>query len=111
MYRNVICVAILACLLSFGTIAQAQLFNPPVDNPSFEVPDLGAGGTGQWANYAEAWIIESRDTCFLEDGTWEIVAPDGVAPLKMCKKRLPQVLTWKSLKSLSMAKTLTTPPC
>jgi hypothetical protein len=69
MYRHVICIVILACVLGFGTMAQAQLFVPPIDNPSFEVPDLGPGGTGQWADYAEEWVISNQGDCYLEDGT------------------------------------------
>jgi len=49
-------------------------------NPSFESPDLGPGGTGQWADYVDNWIVNG---CYLEDGSWEIVAPDGVATLKI----------------------------
>jgi len=52
-------------------------------NPSFESPDLGPGGTGQWADYVDNWIINSQGSCYLEDGSWEIVAPDGAATLKM----------------------------
>ncbi|MHC4437877.1 MAG: carbohydrate binding domain-containing protein, partial [Planctomycetota bacterium] len=52
-------------------------------NPSFESPDLGPGGTGQWADNVDDWIINAQGNCYLEDGTWEIVAPDGVATLKM----------------------------
>ncbi|MHC4436435.1 MAG: discoidin domain-containing protein [Planctomycetota bacterium] len=52
-------------------------------NPSFESPDLGPGGTGQWADNVDGWIINTQGNCYLEDGSWEIVAPDGVATLKM----------------------------
>jgi len=51
-------------------------------NPSFESPDLGPGGTWQWADYVDNWIINSQGSCYLEDGSW-FVAPDGVADLKM----------------------------
>ena len=83
MYRRVICFVILVSMPGFGITAQAQLFDPPINNPSFEATDLGAGGTGQWVDYAEEWIINSQGNCYLEDGSWEIVAPDGVATLKM----------------------------
>ena len=73
----------LVCIPGFGTIAQAQLFDLPIDNPSFEATDLGAGGGGQWVDFAEEWIINSQGNAYLEDGSWEIVAPDGVATLKM----------------------------
>jgi len=52
-------------------------------NPSFESPDLGPGGTGQWTDYVDDWIIDNQGGCYLEDGTWQVVAPDGVATLKM----------------------------
>ncbi len=52
-------------------------------NPSFESPDLGPGGTGQWADYVDDWIINAQGNCYLEDGSWEIVAPDGASTLKM----------------------------
>ncbi|MHC4565427.1 MAG: hypothetical protein ACYTE3_06665, partial [Planctomycetota bacterium] len=83
MSRKVICFVILVCILGFGVIAQADLFDPPINNPSFEATDLGAGGGGQWVDYAEEWIINGQGNCYLEDGSWEIVAPDGVATLKM----------------------------
>ncbi|MHC4439478.1 MAG: discoidin domain-containing protein, partial [Planctomycetota bacterium] len=83
MYRKEIFFSILVCILGFGIIAQAQLFDPPINNPSFEATDLGDGGTGQWVDYAEEWIINGQGNCYLEDGSWEIVAPDGVATLKM----------------------------
>jgi hypothetical protein len=83
MSRNVINLMIAVCLLGFGFTAQAQLFDPPIDNPSFEATDLGAGGTGQWVDYVEQWTISSQGACYLEDGSWDIVAPDGVATLKM----------------------------
>ncbi|MCF7972976.1 MAG: discoidin domain-containing protein [Phycisphaerae bacterium] len=83
MHRKIICSVVLVCLQGFGVTAQAQLFAPPLDNPSFESPDLGAGGTGQWADYVDNWVINAQGNCYLEDGTWEIAAPDGVATLKM----------------------------
>ena len=52
-------------------------------NPSFESPDLGAGGTGQWADHVDNWIINSQGNSYLEDGTWQIVAPEGIATLKI----------------------------
>ena len=83
MYSKVTCFVILVCVLAFGSAAQAQLLAPPINNPSFEATDLGAGGTGQWVDYAEEWIINAQGNCYLEDGSWQIVAPDGVATLKM----------------------------
>ncbi len=83
MCRKTICFVMLVCIPGFGTIAQAQLFDLPIDNPSFEATDLGAGGGGQWVDFAEEWIINSQGNAYLEDGSWEIVAPDGVATLKM----------------------------
>ena len=53
-------------------------------NPSFESPDLGPGGTGQWTDYVDNWIIDNTQaSCYLEDGSWQVVAPDGAATLKM----------------------------
>ena len=60
-------------------ILQPALADNLTVNPSFESPDLGPGGTGQWADYVDNWIING---CYLEDGSW-FVAPDGVASLKM----------------------------
>ncbi|NQV33320.1 MAG: discoidin domain-containing protein, partial [Phycisphaeraceae bacterium] len=93
MSRTVLCFAILVCLLGFGITAQAQLFAPPINNPSFEATSLGTGGTGQWADYAEEWIIRNQGDCYLEDGTWEIAAPDGVATLKMW----PDAAIWQQI--------------
>ncbi|MBN2180645.1 MAG: discoidin domain-containing protein [Sedimentisphaerales bacterium] len=83
MYKKIIILAIPVCMLCFCSLAGAQLFDPPVENPSFEATDLGPGGTGQWVDYAENWIINYQGNCYLEDGSWEIVAPDGIATLKM----------------------------
>ena len=65
-----------------GTVQPALADNLTV-NPSFESPDLGPGGTGQWADYVDDWIINAQGNCYLEDGSWEIVASDGAATLKM----------------------------
>ncbi|MHC4434447.1 MAG: hypothetical protein ACYTBS_21625, partial [Planctomycetota bacterium] len=65
------------------TIEYSVLGDNLAVNPSFESPDLGSGGTGQWADYVDDWIIDAQGNCYLEDGSWEIVAPDGVATLKM----------------------------
>jgi len=83
MNRKVACFLMLVYVLCLGSIARAQLLAPPINNPSFEATDLGAGGTGQWVDYAEEWVINAQGNCYLEDGTWQIVAPDGVATLKM----------------------------
>jgi len=71
----------------YGT-APAVSFPPDPEenltvNPSFESPDLGPGGTEQWADYVDNWIIGNQGGCYLEDGTWQVVAPDGAASLKM----------------------------
>ena len=83
MCNRVTSFVVIVCILGFGITAQAQLLVPPIDNPSFEAQDLGEGGAGQWADYAEEWIINVQGNCYLEDGSWEIAAPDGVATLKM----------------------------
>jgi len=72
----------------YGTAPAVSLPPDPAGNltvnPSFESPDLGPGGTGQWTDYVDNWIIDNTQaSCYLEDGAWEIVAPDGVATLKM----------------------------
>jgi hypothetical protein len=53
MHSKVIYPALFVCMLSLACTAQAQLLVPPIDNPSFEATDLGAGGGGQWVDYAE----------------------------------------------------------
>ncbi|MHC4533719.1 MAG: hypothetical protein ACYS6K_07190, partial [Planctomycetota bacterium] len=83
MYKKVICFVMLVVMQGFYVSARAELLDPPINNPSFEATDLGEGGTGQWVDYAEEWIINAQGNCYLEDGSWEIVAPDGVATLKM----------------------------
>ncbi len=83
MSKKSVYLVIVVFVLAFGSVAHAELFEPPLKNPSFEATDLGASGTGQWVDYAEEWIINSQGNCYLEDGSWEIVAPDGVATLKM----------------------------
>ncbi len=52
-------------------------------NPSLETPDWVAGDLGQWADNVDNWIINVQGNAYLEDGTWEIAAPDGVATLKL----------------------------
>ena len=81
MSRTIICFSMLVCILGFGITAQAQLFTPPIDNPSFEATDLGAAGG--WVDYAEEWIISAQGDCYLENGSWQIPAPDGGGTLKM----------------------------
>jgi hypothetical protein len=83
MYKKLIFIIIAAFILNLCSPVWAQLFDPAVENPSFEATDLGPGGTSQWVDYAEEWIINNQGNCYLEDGSWEIVAPDGVATLKM----------------------------
>jgi hypothetical protein len=65
------------------TIEYSTLGESLTVNPSLESPDFGPGGTGQWADNVDNWIINSQGSSYLEDGSWEIVAPDGVATLKM----------------------------
>jgi len=81
MYRKAIYLVVLVCVLGFGMTAQAQLFDPPLNNPSFEATDLGAAGG--WVDYAEEWIISAQGDCYLENGSWQIPAPDGGGTLKM----------------------------
>jgi len=70
-------------VLTFCSIAQAGLSDPPVRNPSFESPGLGAGGTGQWADHADVWKLNANGWAYLEDGSWEIDAPDGANVMKL----------------------------
>ena len=98
MYRRETCILVLVCVLGIGITAQAQLLDPPVDNPSFEATDLGAGGGGQWVDFAEEWIINSQGNAYLEDGSWQIVAPDGIATLKLWSGAAiwQQIGTWNA---------------
>ncbi len=91
----------LVCTISMGTTAQAQLFEPAIDNPSFEAPDLGSGGSGSWEDYVEDWAINTSGLCYLEDGSWEIVAPNGVNVLKMWSGAAvwQQIGTWTANKN------------
>jgi len=73
---------VLALAMTVGGVAQAELFKPPVANPSFESTSLGAGGGGQWVDYAEGWIIDSQGSAYLEDGSW-LPTPDGINVLKV----------------------------
>ena len=70
-----------AVLLSY--VQESTPESIDVENASFESPDLGPGGTGQWADHVDTWIINAQGNAYLEDGTWQIVAPDGVNTLKM----------------------------
>lgn len=83
MSKRQTCWTILACILSITVTGNAQLFEPSVDNPSFEYPDLGTSGDGDYEDYVEDWAINASGYCYLEDGSWEIVAPNGVNVLKM----------------------------
>jgi hypothetical protein len=66
-----------------GGVSHAGLFEPPIENPSFESPDMCPGGTGQWDYYADDWILNSQGMAYLEDGSWEITAPNGCNTFKL----------------------------
>jgi hypothetical protein len=77
---------------SIGLYGTAPAVSLPPDsagnltvNPSFESLDLGPGGTGQWTDYVDDWIMDEQGWCYLEDGQHATgqAAPDGVASLKM----------------------------
>ena len=69
--------------LTVEEIQSIMTQSPRVENAGFESPDLGPGGTGQWADNADNWIINTQGNAYLEDGTWQIVSPEGVNALKV----------------------------
>ena len=86
---------VLVLAITVGGVARAELFKPPVANPSFESTSLGAGGGGQWVDYAEGWIIDSQGSIYLEDGSW-LPTPDGINVLKVWSEAYiwQQIGTW-----------------
>ncbi len=82
MRRGAICLAALVLMLTVGDAVQAGLFNPPLKNPSFESPSLGAGRTSRWSASIDDWIINVSGWIYLEDGSW-FTTPDGINVPKM----------------------------
>ncbi|MBN1361859.1 MAG: hypothetical protein JW993_14780 [Sedimentisphaerales bacterium] len=82
MCRRLAYLAFLVLAVTVSNVAQAELFEPPLKNPSFELPDMGPGGTGQWAYNADDWIMNSQGQAYLEDGSW-FPAPDGSNVFKL----------------------------
>jgi hypothetical protein len=80
MCKKLITLAILVCVMGFGGMARAGLFDPPIENPSFETTDLTSGTA--WVDYCENWIISSQGSAYLENGSW-YPAADGINTLKM----------------------------
>jgi hypothetical protein len=80
-------------VLAFGSVAQAGLFDPPLQNPSFESPVLDG-----WDWYADDWILGSRGTAYLENGSWDIAASDGINVWKLWSGAnvWQQIGTWDS---------------
>ena len=76
MCRRLMCLVLVALALSTSNVAQAKLFEPPLQNPSFELPDLGPGNTSQWGYNADDWILNSYQAAYLEDGTWFAEIPE-----------------------------------
>jgi len=66
-------------VLAFVSVSQAGLFDPPLLNPSFESPALPTG----WDYYADVWTLGSRASAFLENGSWEIAASEGINVWKL----------------------------
>ena len=57
-------------ILVFGGLAWAGLFEPAVENPSFEATDLMSGTP--WVDYCENWIISSQGSAYLENGSYDM---------------------------------------
>ncbi len=87
--------AVLVLVMTGAGVTRAELFTPALANPSFELPSLGAGNGGQWADHADAWILNAQGWAYLEDGSW-FPAPDGINVLKMWSGATlwQQVGTW-----------------
>jgi hypothetical protein len=82
MYGKLVSSVLLALAVTISNVAQANLFEPPLKNPSFELPDMGPGNTSQWAYNADDWILNSSGQAYLEDGSW-FPAPDGSNVFKL----------------------------
>ncbi|MHC4565292.1 MAG: LamG-like jellyroll fold domain-containing protein [Planctomycetota bacterium] len=78
MCRKLAYLLIVVFVLAFGSVAQAGLFDPPLQNPSFESPVLDA-----WDWYSDDWILGERGSAYLENGSWEIAASDGINVWKL----------------------------
>lgn len=83
--------------------SQAELFDPAVLNPSFESPDLGAGGASMWGWYADDWVLNGEGWAYTEDGTWFPTA-DGVVTWKLWQGAYlwQQIGTWDEGASYSV---------
>ena len=81
MGKKLIYLVIIVYMLAFSGITWAKLFNPAVENPSFEATDLMSGTP--WVNYCENWIISSENSAYLENGSYNMPAADGFNTLKM----------------------------
>jgi hypothetical protein len=75
-------VLVVITVLLIAGASQAGLFDPAILNPSFESPDLGAGGGGQWGWYADDWVLGAEGTAYTEDGSW-FPSADGVVTWKL----------------------------
>jgi hypothetical protein len=77
MRRSSTCSIAIVLMLMTGGVIQAGLFNPPLKNPSFESPSLGAGHTSRWSASIDNWIINTSGNIYLEDGSW-FPTPDKI---------------------------------
>jgi hypothetical protein len=66
MWDRSISSGVLALILMMGGVAGAGLFNPPLKNPSFELPSLGAGHTNTRSNSITSWIIDAQNNIYLD---------------------------------------------
>jgi hypothetical protein len=77
MCRKSVSLVIVVCVLAIGSAAQAGLFDPPLQNPSFESPVLDG-----WDWYANDWTLGERGSAFLENGSW-FPSSDGINVWKL----------------------------
>ena len=77
MCRKLVYLVIVVFVLALGSVAQAGLSDPPLQNPSFESPVL----TG-WDYYADVWTLGGRGSAYLENGGW-FPSSDGINVWKL----------------------------
>ncbi len=89
---------LIVCIASFIMVipvVRGGLFDPAILNPSFESPDLGAGGANAFEYYADDWVLSIETWGYLEDGTW-FPSADGVNTFKLWASAYlwQQIGTW-----------------
>ncbi|MBW1945987.1 MAG: discoidin domain-containing protein, partial [Deltaproteobacteria bacterium] len=77
MCRKLICLISFVLVLAIGSMAQAGLFDPPLDEPSFESPVLDG-----WGYYSDGWILGSEGSAYIENGAW-FPSSDGINVWKL----------------------------